>query len=96
MSNGAVVGAAGAAAAAAIARAIKASGAIVQLEANDFIKILSRTEKPLVVTARGGFLNRRYRYLTNYKGLFFYCEAKEPVMLPVNMELVTSKKIWIP
>ena len=94
MSNGAAVGEA--AAAAAIARAIKASGAIVAVESNDFMTILSRNEKPLVVTARGGFLNRRYRYLTSYRGLFFYCESSTPVMLPGNIELIASRKIWIP
>ena len=42
-------GAAGGAAAAAIAQAIKASGAIVRVEPEDFEQILRRTDRPLVV-----------------------------------------------
>ena len=36
-------------AAAAIANAIKASGAIVQVDTNDFTVILSKADKPIVV-----------------------------------------------
>jgi hypothetical protein len=46
MSNGAVV-------AAAAARARKASGSIIKLDAENFAAILSRSTKPLVVIARG-------------------------------------------
>ena len=51
MTNGAIAagGAAGAAAAAAIANAIKASGAIVQVESRDFEALLHRAGDPLVV-----------------------------------------------
>jgi len=46
-------GAAGAAAA--INEAIKASGAIVQVEPQQFLSLLSKTESPLVVTAKTTF-----------------------------------------
>ncbi len=53
-------GAAGAAAeAAAIAQATKASGAIVRVEPPDFMTILSKTEKPLVVMAQGGVITKK-------------------------------------
>jgi hypothetical protein len=48
MTNGAA-----AAHAAAVARAIKASGAVVQMEPNDFLVLLSKSDHPLVVQARG-------------------------------------------
>ena len=86
----------GAAAAAAIAEAIKASGAIVQVEPEDFRVILSKTENPLVVTAEGGWLTKHYRYLTSYKGLIFFAKSPEPMDLATGAELVTAKKIWIP
>lgn len=87
---------ASAAIAAAIAQAIKASGAIVRMEPDDFLQILSRTERPLVVIAKGGVIKANYRYLTGYKGLAFYTKSSIPLMLPGNVEVVMSKEIWIP
>jgi len=89
-------GAAAAARAAAIAKAIKASGAIVQMEPSDFLVILSKTSKPLVVLAEGGFLKTSYQYLTGYKGLIFFTKSPAPLQLPGDIELVMAKKIWIP
>ncbi|MHB1034021.1 MAG: hypothetical protein ACYC35_11730 [Pirellulales bacterium] len=86
----------GAAAAAAIAQAIKASGAIVRLEPQDFEVILSRVEAPLVVTAVGGFFSTSYQYLTAYKGLVFYTASPEPLPLPDDAEVIPARRIWIP
>lgn len=84
------------AAAAAIAQAIKASGVVVRVDPPEFLKIVGRTPEPLVVTARGGFLGRRYRYLTSYKGLAFHTSSVEPLPLPANAEVVAAKSIWTP
>ncbi len=96
--TGATGGAAagGAAAAAAIAQAIKASGAIIQLEPTEFLKILAKSEAPLVVTALGGVFSKNYQYLTNYKGLHFYCKSDTAIKLQADVEVVQAKKIWIP
>lgn len=88
--------AAAAAAAAAIANAVKASGAIVQLEPEEFLKILARAKDPVVVMAEGGFFKTKYGYLTSYKGLDFYCLSEEVLPLPSGAELITAGKIWIP
>jgi hypothetical protein len=88
--------AAGAGAAAAVANAVKASGAIVQVEPEDFLKILARAKDPLVVTAEGGFFKTKYQYLTSYKGLDFYCNSDELLPIPVGTELIRAGKIWIP
>ncbi len=97
MTIGAVGAAGGAAgAAAAIAQAIKASGAIVRLEAADFMSILSKSDRPLVVAAEGGFLKTNFQYLTGYKDLVFYTNADAPLELTSRIELVKAKKIWIP
>ncbi len=92
---GAGAGAA-AAAAAAIANAVKASGAIVQVEPEDFLKILARAKDPLVVTAEGGFFSAKHQYLASYKGLDFYCKSDEPLPMPDGTELIHAGKIWIP
>ncbi len=93
--GGAAAGGA-AAAAAAIARAIKASGAIVSLEPEDFQRILAKTEDPLIVHTLSGWPKKKHRYLTAYKGLFFYTTSAERLMLPSNAEVVEAGKIWIP
>jgi len=85
-----------AAAAAAIAQAIKASGAIVRVTPEDFTRILSRSSKPLVVIARGGFIKPNYQYLTAYKGLFFYTKSPTELLLPGDIEIINAKEIWIP
>jgi len=93
VSNGA---AAGAAAAAAIAQAIKASGAIVRVEPDEFMKLVARMRDPLVVNAVGGFLSTKYQYLFSYKGLAFYTKSPDPLPLPTSAEVVTARSIWIP
>ena len=94
MSAGASAGAA--AAAAAVAQAIKASGAIVRVEPEDFLRILHRQSEPLVVHASGGFFSTSYQYLSSYKGLAFFTKSPVPLTLPTGCELVQAQKIWIP
>jgi ABC-type branched-subunit amino acid transport system substrate-binding protein len=85
-----------AAAAAAVAQAIKASGVLVRMEPDEFLKILRRVENPLVVVAKGWFFNRGYQYLTSYKGLAFLTKSPDPLMLPANVEIVQAGRIWTP
>jgi len=93
-----MTGASGGAAAAGyiVAQAIKASGVIVRVNSNDFMTILRKNDKPLVVLAKGGFLSANYKYLTSYKGLAFFTKSKEPLLLNSNVEVIEAKKIWIP
>ena len=67
-------GAAAATAAAYIAQATKASGAVVRLEPQEFMRIVVKMKAPLIVVspAKGGLFSRNNEYLTNYKGIFFY------------------------
>jgi hypothetical protein len=86
-----------AAAAAAIAQAIKASGAIVRLDPDNFAQIVHRAEAPIVVMATSKVFGRTsYKYLTSYKGLAFYTKSHSQLPLGVRMELVHAKTIWIP
>jgi hypothetical protein len=93
----AYAGGGGAAAAyAAIANAVKASGAIIRMEPDSFLKILDKTKDPLVVTARGGFIKANFQYLTGYKGLVFFTKSPAPLSLPGSAEVIACKEIWIP
>ncbi len=95
MAYGATAGA-GAAAAAATADAIKASGAIVKVDPDNFVKLVSKATAPLVVIQEGGFLSSNFHYLFGYKGLAFYCKSAKQLSLPGDAEIVAAKKIWIP
>jgi hypothetical protein len=81
---------------AAMAQALKASGTIVKVGTEDFLKILKKSKDPLVVTAKGGVFKANYQYLTGYKGLAFFTKSDTPLMLPSGSEVVASKEIWMP
>lgn len=87
---------AGAAAAAAIANAIKASGVVVRVTTTDFLTILRKIERPLVIYAKGGFFSTNYQYLVSYKGFAFFTKSSEPILLPTEIETIVARKIWIP
>ena len=93
MSNG---GAVAGAAAGAIAKAIKASGVVVQVSPEDFQSLLARAKDALVVHARGGLFWSKYRYLVSYKGLAFFTQSSEPILIPANIETILAGRIWIP
>jgi hypothetical protein len=82
--------------AAAMAHALKASGALVRVEPQEFQKILSRQEEPLVVRAAGGLFKSKFQYLTSFKGLVFYTRSSEEIMLSGRALLVAADSIWIP
>jgi hypothetical protein len=94
MSVGANAGAA--AAAAAIAQATKASGVIVRIGPDDFLKIVDENDEPLVVHATGGFFSVKHLYLTSYRGLAFFAQSAAPLSLPEHCQLIEAQKIWIP
>jgi hypothetical protein len=94
MSAGASAGAAGAAAA--VAQATKASGVIVRVRADDFMRIVNLNSEPLVVQTTGGFFRVTHRYLTSYRGLAFYTKSDARLSLPAKCQVVQADRIWVP
>ena len=82
--------------AARVARAIKASGAVVRVAAVDFLTLLRRADAPLVVVARGGLFRKEFRYLSAYKGLVFLATSADELVLPPRCEVVAADRIWLP
>ncbi len=78
------------------AQAIKASGAIVRVEPEEFLKVLARATEPLVVSAPGGFLSGGHDYLTSFKGFAFFTNSPQPLALPDGAEIMAAQRIWIP
>ena len=91
-------GAAAAAAAAAIAKAIKASGAIIEVEPEAFMTILARERgnRPLVIMAKGGVIKANYHYLTAHRGFIFSTKSSGPLMLPGDVDVIAARKVWTP
>jgi hypothetical protein len=81
---------------AALANAIKATGVVVRLDPPEWLRVLKRTDNPLIVIARGGMFRRKYHYLTAYRGLAFYTTSEQPLVLPGRTELINAKSISIP
>jgi len=86
----------GAVAAAVIAQAAQAMGAVIDMDPDSFLAIVSRCEKPLVVVASGGLLHKSFRYIVGYKGLAFHTKSKTELMLPGKIEVVAAKSISMP
>ena len=97
MSSGAAGAAGGAAAAGVIvAQAIKASGAIVEVQPKDFQSLIDREEKPLVVVSHKGIFKKQYQYLAGCRGIILYTRSQETLRFKGGTEVVQAKKIWIP
>ncbi|MBN1894117.1 hypothetical protein JW906_06465 [bacterium] len=97
MTMGASAGATAASSyAAAVAQAIKASGAIVQVQATDFEMLVRKAEQPLVVHATGGVFTKHHQYLMGYKGLVFFTKSQAPVNFSLKVEIIEARRIWIP
>lgn len=89
MTNGAIT------AAAMLIEAAKAVGPIVVVEPRQFLVILGKVEKPLVVHSPSGLMTKK-KYLTSYKGLIFFTKSKDELLIPASAELIMAKKISIP
>ena len=87
---------AGATAAAAVAQAIKASGAIVDVEPDEFQRIVGRMDSGLVIQSLGGFRKRTHEYLAAYGGFIFHTRSKRLLSLPSGVDKVWAKKVWVP
>jgi hypothetical protein len=85
-----------AAAAAAAARAIKASGTLVQVKPDEFRKLLRQNSQGLVVHATAGLFGTAHKYLMGYNGLAFYTFAREEIQVPSTCQIVEAKRIWTP
>lgn len=88
--------AAHAAHAAAVVQAIKASGAIVRVEPDAFVHLVSQQDDPLVIHALAGVFKKRHAYLVAHRGFCFHAQSPDPLPLPGRTQLVEAKEIWVP
>lgn len=90
-------GAAGVAAARqAIQNAIKASGAIIKIDPDDFSGLMAKMGNALVAEAPAGVFTKVWKYMTSYKGFLFYTQAKDRLSIPNRYEPIRSRKIRLP
>ncbi len=81
---------------AAVAQAVKASGSIVQVEKEDFERILGLTDSRLVIASPSKGMFGRNQYLVPYRGFVFYLKSRDLIKIPDGFEIITAKKIWAP
>ena len=77
-------------------QAIKASGAIVDVEPDAFTQVVRRLERPLVLVREPTTWSRKHRYLVAYKGFVLHTKSKTALVLPNTVELVRVKRVWTP
>jgi hypothetical protein len=82
--------------AAAMAQAIKASGAIVRVEPEEFQRLIGGADQPVVIVSHTRFFGDRYQYLSPYKGLVLHTRTRSPIPLPGRAETIVARSIWIP
>ncbi len=73
-------------------KAALAAGCVVFLEREEFVEVLKRQEKPLVICSFKGTFRNLYTYLTQYRGLLFAHRAKTPMPLE-GYELINAEEI---
>jgi hypothetical protein len=61
----------------AFARAISASSSIIVVDPENFLKIITKAGKALVVMGRGGVFRSHFQYMTDYKVLK-YLQNRKP------------------
>ncbi|MDN5200820.1 hypothetical protein QQ008_05595 [Fulvivirgaceae bacterium BMA10] len=81
---------------AAIQNAIKASGAIIKIEVNEFVSLLSKMDPGLVIESQGGLFSASFKYLTSYKGFVFYTKSGDRLSISGKHEMIRAKRIWVP
>ena len=79
-----------------IAQAIRASGAIVRVTQEEFMKILRKVESPLIIAGISGVFKKKYEYLTSHRGFIFFTLCDAEIAFPSHTEIIAAKKIWIP
>ena len=79
-----------------IAEATKTSGPFLEVEPEDFARILEKHDAPLVIHKQGGVFSTHHKYLTSYRGFFFYTKTKDLLYLKGGTEVIEAKSMWIP
>lgn len=76
--------------------ALNTVGTISTVSVDAFFKIIEIKESGFVVASQEGFFEKNYKYFTCVDGIYFYCVSKESLIIPGNIEIIVSKKIYIP
>jgi len=81
---------------AAAIQAVKASGAIVRVDPDSFLRMIGKNEHPVVIVAEEKIFKTRYKYLTSYGGFVFFTKSSTPLTISGRAEVVAARKIWVP
>ncbi len=76
-----------------VANADSATGPIITMEPEEFDKVIQKLQDLLVIYAKGGFMQAKYKYLFSHKGLYFFTKSNEPLSFPSSTQFIFAKKI---
>ncbi len=82
-----------------VLKAIKASGVIVQVNADTFLKLLVKADNPLLITACNyNFFSKSFQYLLSYKSFIFFVESKQRLIIPdlEELEMIEADAMILP
>jgi len=74
---------------------LRAMGMIVLVEPTEFVAIVAKMDRPMVILAEGA-LSMTFRYVTVYKEMIFFSKGDSPVTFVNEVELIRARKIWLP
>lgn len=74
---------------------LRATGMIVLVEPQEFVAVVAKMNKPMVILAEGA-LSMTFRYVTVYKDMIFFSKSEAPVSFANEVELIRARKIWLP
>ena len=67
------------------------SGVIVQVETDEFQRLLKEVRDPMVVHQKPSWWQPYHRYLLNYRGMTFYIKTKQEISISKYVNLVSAK-----
>jgi hypothetical protein len=68
-------------------------GTGVRIKSEDFMRIVSKSEEPLVVETAEGFFTKIYKYATAYKGFVFFTESLNRLQFSAYTEIIQAQSI---
>lgn len=69
----------------------RGTGVCVKLD--DFLRIISQSQEPLVIVTSEGFFTKIYKYVTAYKGFVFFTESLDKLDFASNVEVIYAQSI---
>jgi hypothetical protein len=75
--------------------ALKAMGALVEVDEPTFMELVGKKDHPMVVVGQVGVFSKKFVYFVAVDGFVFYCKTATSLVLS-SCELVRAEKVRLP